>query len=39
MEIYHGSYAPIPSPEIIPREFTKDFGEGLYCTALNIPRH
>ena len=34
MEIYHGSYAPIPSPEIIPRDFTKDFGEGFYCTAL-----
>ena len=34
MELYHGSYMAIPSPEIIKGRFTKDFGEGFYCTSL-----
>ena len=34
MEIYHGSYMAIPSPEIIKGQFTKDFGDGFYCTEL-----
>ncbi len=34
MEIYHGSYIAIPSPKIVRGEFTKDFGNGFYCTAL-----
>ena len=28
MELYHGSYMAIPSPEIVRGKFTKDFGEG-----------
>lgn len=34
MEIYHGSYIAIPVPEIKTGEFTKDFGNGFYCTGL-----
>lgn len=34
MELYHGSYMAIPFPEIIKGKFTKDFGEGFYCTEL-----
>ena len=34
MEIYHGSYTPVQMPEIIKGKFTKDFGEGFYCTEL-----
>lgn len=34
MELYHGSYRAIPFPEIIKGKFTKDFGEGFYCTEL-----
>ena len=34
MELYHGSYIEIPSPQIIKGRFTKDFGEGFYCTEL-----
>ena len=34
MEIYHGSYISIPVPEIKTGEFTKDFGDGFYCTGL-----
>lgn len=34
MEIYHGGYTEIRKPEIIKGRFTKDFGEGFYCTAL-----
>ena len=34
MELYHGSYMTIPFPEIIKGKFTKDFGEGFYCTEL-----
>ena len=34
MEIYHGSYTSVQTPEIIIGKFTKDFGEGFYCTEL-----
>lgn len=34
MEIYHGSYTEITSPQIVIGQFTKDFGIGFYCTAL-----
>lgn len=34
MEIYHGSYTTIPMPEIKKSQFTKDFGDGFYCTEL-----
>lgn len=34
MELYHGSYTTISSPQIVKKEFTKDFGEGFYCTEL-----
>lgn len=32
--IYHGSYCKIENPKIIEGEFTKDFGNGFYCTIL-----
>ena len=34
MELYHGSCVAVEHPRIIKRRFTKDFGEGFYCTAL-----
>lgn len=34
MEIYHGSYTVISLPEIKKGLFTKDFGDGFYCTEL-----
>ncbi len=34
MEIYHGGYCAIQIPEIIPGKYTKDFGNGFYCTEL-----
>lgn len=34
MDIYHGSYMAVPSPEIRRGQFTKDFGDGFYCTEL-----
>ncbi len=30
--IYHGSYTAIEKPQIIKGQYTKDFGEGFYCT-------
>lgn len=32
--IYHGSYCKIVNPEIKNGKYTKDFGEGFYCTVL-----
>lgn len=32
--IYHGSYMAVTEPRIIQGRFTKDFGEGFYCTIL-----
>lgn len=34
MEIYHGSYTEISLPQIVKGQFTKDFGDGFYCTML-----
>lgn len=34
MEIYHGSYTIIEHPKLMDRRFTKDFGNGFYCTIL-----
>lgn len=34
MKLYHGSYTEVRKPEIRPSKFTKDFGEGFYCTKL-----
>lgn len=34
MELYHGSHIAVEHPQIIKGRFTKDFGEGFYCTAL-----
>lgn len=32
--IYHGSYCKIITPKILSGKFTKDFGDGFYCTIL-----
>ncbi len=34
MQIYHGGYSAIESPEIIAGRYAKDFGFGFYCTEL-----
>ena len=34
MNIYHGNYYKIENPKIITGKYTKDFGEGFYCTIL-----
>lgn len=36
MELYHGSYMEIPLPAIKTGRFTKDFGDGFYCTELKL---
>lgn len=33
--IYHGSYCKVEEPKIIVGEYTKDFGQGFYCTILS----
>lgn len=33
-EVYHGGYQSIEEPQIIKGRFTKDFGEGFYCTII-----
>ena len=32
--IYYGSFCKITKPEIIIGKYTKDFGNGFYCTIL-----
>ena len=32
--LYHGSYCKEEKPEIITGKFTKDFGDGFYCTII-----
>lgn len=32
--VYHGGYCKIETPEIKKGKYTKDFGEGFYCTML-----
>ncbi|GHT48861.1 hypothetical protein FACS189440_13420 [Bacteroidia bacterium] len=34
MQIYHGGYCKIESPEIRKGQYAKDFGTGFYCTEL-----
>ncbi len=34
MKLYHGSYSVIEKPEIIKSKFSKDFGQGFYCTEI-----
>ena len=34
MKVFHGSAIEVKNPEIITGKFTKDFGEGFYCTKL-----
>ena len=34
MRVFHGSAIEVKEPEIITGKFTKDFGEGFYCTKL-----
>lgn len=36
MKVYHGGFIAIDKPEIIKSKFPKDFGEGFYCTKLEI---
>lgn len=34
MRVFHGAAIEVKEPEIITGRFTKDFGEGFYCTKL-----
>lgn len=34
MEVYHGSYLVVKEPRIVKGRYTKDFGDGFYCTIL-----
>lgn len=34
MVVYHGSYTVVKRPNIIIGEYTKDFGDGFYCTIM-----
>ena len=34
MEVYHGSNMKVAVPQILQGRYTKDFGEGFYCTIL-----
>lgn len=34
MEIYHGGYCPVETPEIREGKYAKDFGTGFYCVEL-----
>ena len=36
MKVYHGGYTVIETPEILKSKFPKNFGEGFYCTELEI---
>lgn len=36
MKIYHGSYTAVEKPQILKSRFAKDFGEGFYCTELEL---
>ena len=32
--VYHGSYMAVEKPKILKSRFSKDFGEGFYCTEI-----
>ena len=34
MTVYHGGYQPVQLPEIRKGKYTKDFGDGFYCTII-----
>lgn len=34
MTVYHVGYQPVEKPEIRVNKYTKDFGEGFYCTII-----
>ena len=34
MTVYHGGYQPVQLPEIRKGRYTKDFGDGFYCTII-----
>jgi hypothetical protein len=34
MTVYHGGYCPVIEPEIRRGKYTKDFGNGFYCTVI-----
>lgn len=34
MTVYHGGYLPVQQPEIRQGRYTKDFGNGFYCTII-----
>lgn len=34
MLVYHASYIEVREPKIIKGKFTKDFGDGFYCTVI-----
>lgn len=34
MTVYHGGYQPVQQPEILKGRYTKDFGDGFYCTII-----
>jgi hypothetical protein len=36
MKVYHGSYTAVEIPEILQSKFPKDFGDGFYCTELEL---
>ena len=36
MKVYHGGYMAVETPKILKSKFPKDFGDGFYCTELEI---
>ena len=34
MTVYHGGYQAVERPEIRVGKYTKDFGNGFYCTLI-----
>lgn len=36
MKLYHGGYIPVEKPKILEGKFSKDFGNGFYCTELEM---
>jgi len=36
MKVYHGGYMAVEMPRMIKSKFPKDFGDGFYCTKLEM---
>ena len=36
MKVYHGGYIVVDNPKIMKSKFPKDFGDGFYCTELEL---